>query len=77
MYIPQGILYLPTLALWITLVGAMINREGPVVIVPVGLGAATGVAMAVMNLPWLLVPVVVLWVAGLVVMIRNQRTTAR
>lgn len=33
--------------------------------------------MAVMNLPWLLVPVVVLWVAGLVVMIRNQRTTAR
>lgn len=77
LYIPQGVLYLPALALWITLVGAMLNRETPVVVVPLVLGVGIGMVMAIMNLPWLLIPVVVFWVIGLVTMIRRQRAGAR
>lgn len=76
-YIPQGVLYLPVLALWITLVGALLNREGPIVVIPVTAGALMGVVMALLNLPWLLIPVVLLWLLGLLIMIHRQRASAK
>ncbi|WP_116049735.1 hypothetical protein [Amycolatopsis palatopharyngis] len=74
--IPQGVLYLPVMAVWITLLGALLNRDSRIVISILALGAGIGVWMAVGDLPWLLVPVVLLWVAGLVTMIQRQRDSA-
>ncbi|MEU3271132.1 hypothetical protein ABZ639_09800 [Saccharomonospora sp. NPDC006951] len=71
--IPQWVLYLPVMAVWITLVGALINREGPWVVVPLVLAAGTAVGALATNLAWLLVPVVVLWLAGLLTMVRLHR----
>lgn len=77
LHIPQGVLYLPMLALWITLVGALLNREGPVVVVPVATGVLAAVPMALLDVPWLLVPVVLLWLLGLLIMLRRHRTDAK
>ncbi|MEU6646033.1 hypothetical protein ABZ863_26265 [Saccharomonospora sp. NPDC046836] len=71
--IPQGVLYLPVMAAWIALVGALLNKDGPRVVVPLVLAAGTAVVGAVAKVPWLLVPVVLLWLTGLLTMIRQHR----
>ncbi|MBK1783899.1 hypothetical protein [Prauserella cavernicola] len=71
--IPQGVLYLPVMAVWITLAGALINRDRMRVVAPLVVAAVTAVIAAVANMPWLLVPVVLLWLLGLLTMVREHR----
>ena len=71
--IPQGVLYLPMLALWITLVGAMLNHESVVVLTPLVFGLGVGVVMATRNVTWLFLPVIAIWLVGIGTMIYRHR----
>ncbi|MGW5051367.1 hypothetical protein [Actinokineospora sp. NPDC004072] len=73
---PQVVLYLPVLAVWLTLVGASLNRAGAVVIAPLAVGAAVGVAAVLTVNYWLLIPVVLAWLVGVVLMVVAERKRA-
>jgi hypothetical protein len=67
------VMYFPVFAVWIVLVGAMINRDRAVIVVPLVIGAVVGVGAVAFDNFWLLVPVVAAWLWGLVGMIRKRR----
>lgn len=66
--VAQGAHYLPVLAVWMALVGALLNRNGRAVLAPLIAGAIVGGVMVVAQLHWLLWPVVGLWALGLMMM---------
>ncbi|MBP2325012.1 hypothetical protein JOF56_005397 [Kibdelosporangium banguiense] len=67
------VLYFPVFAVWLVLIGAVVNRDRAVIVAPLVLGALVGVlAVATTNL-WLLLPVLAAWVWGLAGMIMTRR----
>ncbi|MBM7774008.1 hypothetical protein JOD54_004212 [Actinokineospora baliensis] len=69
------ILFLPTAAVWVVLIGALINHAGPVVTVPLGVGALLGAIATITQEPWLLAPVVLAWAWGVAMLVRAERGT--
>ncbi|GAA3031729.1 hypothetical protein [Actinokineospora globicatena] len=69
------ILFLPTAAVWVVLVGALINHSGPIVTVPLGVGALLGAVAVLTQEPWFLVPVVLAWAWGVAMLVRAERRT--
>ncbi|WP_344870880.1 hypothetical protein [Allokutzneria multivorans] len=66
-------LYMVLAAVWLTLVGVVINDASVKVKLPVALGAATALVMVATGLAWLAAPVVVLWLVGVVLLSREQK----
>jgi hypothetical protein len=69
------VFYLPLVAVWLVLVGAVLNGSRRLIVVPLVFGAVTGVGAVVTGIAWLLVPVVLAWLWGIVWMVRDQRRT--
>ncbi|PPK68398.1 hypothetical protein V5P93_004495 [Actinokineospora auranticolor] len=67
------VFFLPTAAVWLVLVGALVNHAKPVVTVPLGCGAVLGAVAVVTQQVWLLVPVVLAWLWGIGMLVRAER----
>lgn len=75
---PQAlILFFPLAAVWITLMGALVNGDRRPVTVSLAVGVVAGVAAIVLSQPWLLVVVVGCWAGGLGLMVRDHRADGR